>query len=129
MLNAVAKVFAPARTRVPPSPLAMAWVVEVSRTPVKVRVLPGTTRISLPALSVRMLRAVVMFSVARRWPPCRLMTLPALPVIVVPLGIAVAMLTLMVKLTPGLNAVIVAPAGTFVPKTGMPTYQPAVLPV
>ena len=47
--------------------------------PVSVRVLPGITRISLPALRVRKLRDVVMSWVASTLPPWMLMTLAAAP--------------------------------------------------
>ena len=79
MLNSWAFVFVTDSTSVPASPLAQAAVVLVSRLPVRVRVLPGATRISLPAFRVRKLRAVEKVSVARKLPPWRLMMLPELP--------------------------------------------------
>ena len=79
MLNSWAFVFGADSTSVPASPLAQATVVLVSRLPVRVRVLPGATRISLVAFRVRKLRAVEKVSVARKLPPWRLMVLPELP--------------------------------------------------
>ena len=54
---------------------------------------------------------------------------PAAPVMVAPAAITTVEAALIVKLTPGWKLTMTAPAGTFVPETGMPTYQPAVLPV
>ena len=78
-LKAWPKVLREASTSVPVSPLATACVVFESMLPVSVSVLPGSTRISLPALRVRKLRPEEKVSVARKWPPWRLMTLPAAP--------------------------------------------------
>ena len=77
--KAVVKVLAPEITRRPMSPLVIVWEVALVSWPESVRVLPGMTRISLPALSVRKLRVEVKVSVARKWPPWMLMILAALP--------------------------------------------------
>ena len=55
--------------------------------------------------------------------------MPAEPVRVVPEAMTVVVAALSVMLVPAVIAAMVALAGTLVPVTGMPTYQPAVLPV
>ena len=78
-LTAVVKVLAPESTSVPMSPLESVEPLLVSRTPARVRVLPGITRISLLVLLERKLRVEVKVSVARKLPPSRVMTLDAAP--------------------------------------------------
>ena len=48
---------------------------------------------------------------------------------IVPEAMAAVVTVLRLMLVPGTMAAMVAPAGTLVPVTGMPTYQPVVLPV
>ena len=55
--------------------------------------------------------------------------IPVVPVRVVPEAMTVVVAVLSVMLVPAVIAAMVALAGTLVPVTGMPTYQPAVLPV
>ena len=61
--------------------------------------------------------------------PPVLLTAPVPTVMTVPTPRAAVLAALRVKLVPAVMAVMVAPAGMLVPDTGMPTYQPAVVPV
>ena len=118
-------------SRVPPTVGVIAPTVRESGLAVALAV---RVMLFAPAPTVRPLKvwALVVLALptsAKVEPLARASADRGVPVMDVPLAMTVVDAALIVKLVPAWKLAMVAPAGTFVPVMGMPTYQPAVLPV
>ena len=118
-------------SRVPPTIVVMAPTERESGLAVAlaVRVMALAPVPTVRPLKVWAFVLLALPSIARVDPLARARADRGVPVMDVPLAMTAVEATLIVKLVPAWKLAMVAFAGTLVPVIGMPTYQPAVMPV